>query len=304
MISTQVTVGRSKALGYFIFVLLTCLLNGISSTALAFETHDDMGHTLTLSAPAQRIIALSPSITENLFAIGVGERIVGTTTYSDFPSAAKNIPIIGDYQSLDLERIAALKPDVIVAWQGGNSPAQLAALERLNIPVYFHRVQTLADIPLALMRLAQLTGVESNAAPIILNAYHVVPLLRDAPQPAVPTFYQVWSAPLMTLNGSSWVSDALARCGARNIFADLPLTAPTVNVEDVLRLKPSIIATATPNALPDDSLDNWKKWNDLPAVHAQNFIYTDADSMNRATLRTLTATRELCTNIADMRQHL
>ena len=277
---------------------LTCTL---AFSAHAFEVNDDTGRVLTLNAPAQRIIALSPSITENLFAIGVGDRIIGTTTYSDFPDAAKHIPIIGDYQSLDLERIAALKPDVIIAWKGGNSPAQLAALERLNLPVYFHHIQTLTDIPLALMHLAQLTGTESNAAPIILNAYRTLPLLRDAPQPIMPTFYQVWHAPLMTLNGSSWVSDALARCGARNVFADLPLTAPTVNIEDVLRLKPSIIATATPNAQPDDSLKEWLQWADLPATRFQGFIYTDADSMNRSTLRTLTATHELCTKIDRIR---
>ena len=277
---------------------LTCTL---AFSAHAFEVNDDTGRVLTLNAPAQRIIALSPSITENLFAIGVGDRIIGTTTYSDFPDAAKHIPIIGDYQSLDLERIAALKPDVIIAWKGGNSPAQLAALERLNLPVYFHHIQTLTDIPLALMHLAQLTGTESNAAPIILNAYRALPLLRDAPQPIMPTFYQVWHAPLMTLNGSSWVSDALARCGARNVFADLPLTAPTVNIEDVLRLKPSIIATATPNAQPDDSLKEWLQWADLPATRFQGFIYTDADSMNRSTLRTLTATHELCTKIDRIR---
>ena len=278
---------------------LTCALT--INNAHAFQVNDDAGHALSINAPAQRIISLSPSITENLFAIGVGDRIIGTTTYSDFPAAAKNIPIIGDYQSLDLERIAALKPDVIIAWQGGNSPAQLAALERLNIPVYFHRVQTLADIPVALMRLAQLTGVENSAAPIILNAYRTLPLLRDAPQPIMPTFYQVWHAPLMTLNGSSWVSDALARCGARNVFADLPLTAPTVNIEEVLRLKPSIIATATPGGQPDDSLKEWLQWVDLPAIRAQGLLYTDADSMNRATLRTLAATHDLCTKIAQVR---
>ena len=291
----------------FLKMILGCgmaLACAFTITAHAFEVSDDTGHTLTLNAPAQRIISLSPSITENLFAIGVGDRIIGTTTYSDFPAAAKNIPIIGDYQSLDLERIAALKPDVIIAWQGGNSPAQLAALERLNIPVYFHRVQTLADIPVALMRLAQLTGTEDRAAPIILNAYRTLPLLRDAPQPVMPAFYQVWQAPLMTLNGSSWISDALARCGARNVFAGLPLTAPTVNIEEVLRLKPSIIATATPDGQPDGSLKEWLQWADLPAVRLQGFIYTDADSMNRSTLRTLAATHELCTKINQIRSRL
>ncbi|WP_162845127.1 cobalamin-binding protein [Hydromonas duriensis] len=292
--------------GLFCFrrVCLLCVIISvwlISQTAHALTIRDDTGRTLTLNGPAQRIVSLAPSITENLFAIGVGARIVGTSASSDFPHAAQSIPLIGDYQSLDLERIAALKPDVIVAWQGGNSTAQIAALERLNIPVYFHRVDTLPDIPLALMRLAQLTGTELATAPIILKAYQQIDLLKDAPQPILPTFYQVWSSPLMTLGRNSWVTDALARCGARNIFADLPLAAPTVNIEDVLKAQPAIFATATPNGIANNSLDAWKKWTDAPANRIQGFIFIDDNAMNRATLRTLSATRTLCAKIADIR---
>lgn len=285
------------------WLMLFCFsaLFGFASSALALAFNDDTGRTISLNSPAQRIISLAPSITENLFAIGVGERIVGTSSASDFPAAAKNIPVIADYQSLDLERIVALHPDVIVAWQGGNSPAQLAALERLNIPIYYHRVETLADIPTALMHLAQLTGVENSAADVILSAYQRIPLLADAAMPALPAFFQVWDAPLMTLGKSSWVTDAMARCGAHNIFDKLAITAPTVNFEDVLQLKPALLITATPNAQPDASLDAWKKWPELPAVKANAFIYTDADTMNRATLRTLDATQKLCTDITKIR---
>ncbi|MGL4767128.1 MAG: cobalamin-binding protein [Formosimonas sp.] len=276
---------------------LSCLLALCCAPAHALTVQDDAGQTLTLNAPAQKIISLSPSITENLFAIGAGARIVGTSSASDYPLAAQQIPVVADYQNIQLERIAALKPDVVVAWQGGTSPAQLAALAQLNIPVYLHRVQTLSDIPLSLMRLAQLTGLEATAAPQILAAYQSIRLLRDAPQPRLSAFYQVWPSPLTTLNRSNWVSDALARCGAVNLFADAPVAAPTVGMETVLKYNPDIIISATTNA----DLDAWRNWPNLAAVRRNALWQVDADVMNRATLRTLAASAQLCQQIDGLR---
>jgi iron complex transport system substrate-binding protein len=290
---------KSRMRHIFAILALFCLIK----PAFA-EFHDDVGNTVNLSTPAQRIVSLSPAITENLFAIGAGNYVIGTSTYSDYPATAKSIPIIADHQNVDLEKIATLKPDVIIVWQGGSSPAQIAALARLGIPLYTHSVERLNDIPLALMRLARLTGVEREAAPVILAAYQDIPLLADAPSPALPTFYQVWHSPLMTLNRRSWVSDALARCGARNLFDELSVTAPTVGMEDVLQRQPAILYTATSQGLADESLVMWRKWPSLPAVRAGNFLYTDSDSMNRATLRTLTAAKKMCADVAQARTRL
>jgi len=284
-------------------LLIMLALTGVIKPAVA-DVHDDVGHTVSLSTPARRIVSLSPAITENLFAIGAGDYVIGTSTYSDYPAAAKNIPIVADHQNVDLEKIATLKPDVIIVWQGGSSPAQIAALERLGIPLYTHSAKRLSDIPLALMRLSHLTGTEQAAAPTILAAYQNIPLLADAPSPALPTFYQVWYSPLMTLNRHSWVSDALARCGARNLFDELNLTAPTVGMEDVLQRQPAILYSATPQGQADESLAMWRKWPSLPAVSANNFLYTDSDSMNRATLRTLHAAKIMCADIAQARARL
>ncbi len=285
-----------------VITALMGLLMGVS--AHARTVYDDTGAAVTLTAPAQRIVALSPAITENLFAIGAGSRIIGTSTSSDYPAAAQAITVVSDYQSMDLEKIARLKPDVIIAWQGGQSPAQLAALEQLHIPIFYQRVRTLTDIPSSLMRLAQLTGLEVQAAPNIVAAYQKITLLRDAPQPTLTAFYQVWHSPLMTLNHTNWVSDALKRCGASNPYDALPLAAPTVGMEDVLQHQPSLLLSATPDGTADDSLALWTKWPDLPAIKLNGLIYTDADAMNRSTLRTLDAAVKMCTDIANVRARL
>ncbi len=291
----------SAALGLISALFLTIPASAIAQTNDAIIVTDDTGQELRFEHAPQRIISLSPGITENLFTIGLGERVIGVSSYSDYPEQAKTLPVISDYQNIDLEAIAKLKPDVVIAWHGGQSPAQLTALKQLNIPIFYQKINTLADIPLSLMRLSQMADNQAQAAPIIAQAYAHIPLLAQAPQPTLKAFYQVWQRPLMTINGDSWISDALARCGAVNLFAELPISAPTVNLENVLSRQPELILSATTNAQADHSLDFWRDWPHIPAVARNALIYTEGDAMNRATLRTLTATHQLCGQIAQVR---
>ena len=300
MLKQYFRMGKAKIFTYIaLFFLILRVAHAQTVTIL-----DDTGQVLQFTQPVQRIVALSPAITENLFAIGLGERIVGVSSYSDYPVQAKQIPIVSDHQSIDLEAILKLKPDVVVAWYGGQSPAQLATLKQLNIPIFYQKINTLADIPISLMRLSQMAGNQSIAAPIIANAYARIPLIAQAPTPILPAFYQVWGQPLMTLNQDSWVSDALARCGAQNIFADLPISAPTVNIEDVLKHNPALIITASNHAQLDHTLDMWRNWRELSALKHQGLLFVDADLINRATLRTLIESERLCTQIAHVRTRI
>ena len=293
----------SIALGLMGALLLTgpTPVSAQTNPTVAINVTDDTGQELHFEHAPQRIVSLAPSVTENLFAIGLGERVVGVSSYSDYPEPAKKLPIISDYQNMDLEAIAKLKPDVVVVWHGGQSPAQLSALKQLNIPIFYQKINTLADIPLSLMRLSQMAGNQVQAAPIIAQAYKQIPLLAQAPQPTLKVFYQVWQRPLMTINGSSWISDALARCGAANLYAELPISAPTVNLEDVLARQPELILSTTSNSASDRSLDFWRDWPQIPAVKHNGLIYSEGDGMNRSSLRTLAAAQQLCGQIAQVR---
>ena len=293
----------------FSFFTLVCfvLLSLTFSSQLKAQTQnlvftDDTGQEIHLTAHPQRIISLSPSITENLFAIGLGDRVVGVSRFSDYPQAAQNLPIISDYQNIDLEAVIKLKPDIIISWDGGQSPSQLNAIKQLGIPIFYQRVNTLADIPLSLMRLSRMAGNERQVSPMIAQAYMDIPLKSQAEQPTLSAFYQVWSQPLMTINGKSWISDVLLRCGARNLFYNAPIAVPTVNIEDVLQYKPDVILTATPRAIADGSLDFWQEWPNIPAIQHGGLVYTDTDMMNRSTLRTLSATKQLCYDLSQLRQ--
>jgi iron complex transport system substrate-binding protein len=103
-------------------LLLALLLLMFAASALAVSATDDTGRRVSLEAPARRIVSLAPHATELLFAAGAGEKIVGTVSHSDYPPAAQAIPLVGGYKALDLERILALRPDLVVGWQSGNGP--------------------------------------------------------------------------------------------------------------------------------------------------------------------------------------
>src|SRR6185369_6465651 len=104
--------------------------------AVALTVLDDTGHNLQLAAPARRIVSLAPHITELLYAAGAGDRLVGTVEYSNYPEAAQRLARVGGYSAVDLEAVAALKPDLVIAWASGNRDTHLARLAALGIPVF------------------------------------------------------------------------------------------------------------------------------------------------------------------------
>ena len=125
------------------------LLAGLISAQAhaAITVRDDDGNAVTLARPAQRILALAPHVTELLFAAGGGEKIAGVVSYSDYPEAAKKIPQVGDNRQYDMERIIAMKPDLIVVWMHGSAERQIAMLRQLKVPIYHSEPRKLADIP-------------------------------------------------------------------------------------------------------------------------------------------------------------
>jgi len=269
----------------------------------AITVKDDGGNTVTLQKPAQRVISLAPHVTEMLFAAGGGSHVVGVVSYSDFPEEAKKIPQIGSNREVDLERIMALKPDLIVVWRHGSSERQIDMVRKLGVPLFHSEPQKLEDIPESVARLGQLMGTEKTANPAAdaLRQQLVSLRSRYANRPPVRVFYQVWDKPLYTLNGKHIVSDALRLCGAENIFAKLPVTAPVVSVEGVLQENPeAIFATAEKNY---GGVSMWKPYGTLLAVRNDNLFTIDGNLVNRSGPRMVQGAAALCEKIELARQH-
>ena len=252
-----------------------------AAAGAAITVVDDAGVSLTLAQPARRIVSLAPHLTEQLFAVGAGDAVIGTTDHADHPPAARTLPRVARAHSVDLERVAALAPDLIVVWGSGFPPATIEAIRRLGVPVFVNEPRSLDDVARSMRQLGQLTGRDGSA---VADAYSGrIARLRAqyAGRAPVRVFYQVWASPLMTLSGQHVVSEAIALCGGRNIFADLAPIAPQVSIEAVVAADPQLIVTAEPGGRAGDALAVWLRFPNVAATRNRQFATLDADRINR-----------------------
>ncbi|RKP44846.1 cobalamin-binding protein [Trinickia fusca] len=269
----------------------------------AISVVDDAGATVTLAAPATRVVSLAPHVTELVYAAGGGTRLVGAVSYSDYPSAAKSLPRVGSNTAIDLERIVALKPDLIVVWRHGNDSRAFERLKALGIPIFHSEPHRLEDVATNVERLGKLldTSPTADAAARAYRADIAHLRARYAQRPSVTVFYQVWDRPLMTLNGTHIVSDVIALCGGRNVFGELAPLVPTVSTEAVLAANPEAIVTAKAGATKPDaplpSLDAWRAWPTLTAVARGNLFAIDGDLINRPGPRLAQGAAQLCEDL-------
>jgi iron complex transport system substrate-binding protein len=268
----------------------------------AVRVVDDTGLALEMQAPATRIVSLAPHATELLFAIGAGLRIVGTIDTSDTPPAARLIPRIGDSRALDLERILALHPDLIVTWPWA-APAQVAALRARGFAVFTTNPESMDGIATDLERLGALTGNAVRAGEEAAAFRRRLANLRAqyAGAPRVRVFYEIWDAPLYTVGGRHLISQAIRVCGGENVFAALTLPAPSVGIESVLAQRPDAIIAGADRAVRPAWLDAWRRWTDLPAVAGDHLFVVDADLLHRPGPRFLEGVAELCAAIGAAR---
>lgn len=283
---------------------LICLFSGLLNlSVLAAPATDSHGMRLPTRKAAQRIISLAPHLTEMLFTIGAGQRIVGTLAYSDFPPAARDIPRVGDAFRIDMERLLALRPDLVLAWQGGNSAADITQLKALGLPVYVAAAPQLTGIADQLVDLGRLTGRQAAAGRAAANYRAELQRLRQRYRDARPltVFFEIWNRPLMTINGRHIISDALRLCGGRNPFAALPSLAPTVSLEAVLLANPQLIVATSSGGGKDALLSFWQRWDSLEAVRRQQIYTIPAELITRPSTRILQGVKALCGIIAGAR---
>jgi iron complex transport system substrate-binding protein len=271
----------------------------LSHTAMAIDVIDDDGNLVSLANPAERIISLAPSLTEIIFAAGAGDKIVGVVEYSDFPSAAKEITVVGRHDLLDLETILALQPDLIVSWKTGNPVALINRLKEFGIPVYVAEPKKLETIPLHIGNLGALAGTMASANEVINHFNDTLQKLEGEykNQPEVSVFYQVWDTPLITAGGNELINDIINLCGGSNVFADLSIIAPKVDKESVLARDPQVIIASGMDIARPEWLDSWLDWPTLAAVNNEHLYFIPPDLVQRHTPRALEGAQLMCEQI-------
>jgi iron complex transport system substrate-binding protein len=282
---------------WFLFGLWLCLPPAAASdVGPGIVVVDDRGRTVQLAGPAQRIVSLAPHLTELLFVVGAGERIVATVAHADFPAEAQDIPRVGTATQLDLERLLGAHPDLVIAWDSGSPRAQTGRLEELGVTVYYNEPGDFDGIARDLRRLGRLAGTDEPAGQAAADFLNTIDTLRRlyADRPPVPLFYQVWDQPLMTINDAHPIGEAVRLCGGQNVFGHLDTLVPRPGLEVVLAADPEAIVSGGPGEDQADWLDPWRQWGNLTAVRRDNLFFIPPSLIQRATPRIAEGTRMLC----------
>lgn len=282
---------------------IASLLFWHGAVGAAVTATDDRGVSVTLARPATRVVSLSPHVTELLYAAGAGSRVVGAVAYSDYPPEARKLPLVGDASRLDVERVLALRPDLVVGWSSGNPTAEVARLERLGINVYMTEPRRLNDIARHLVELARLTGSPAegqDAAAKLSGAFDKLRREYGSRAP-VSVFYQIWPQPLSTVGGAHIIDEVLRVCGGHNIFGHLRTLAPMVSMEAVLQADPQAIIAGDEKGA-GDLLGHWRRWRQIRAVREGQLYTVPADYLHRQTPRILLGAREVCKHLEAARR--
>lgn len=276
-------------------LLLVQLATSVARSA-GVAVVDDRGNRVALLAPAQRIIALAPSITELVYAAGAGGRLVGVARYSDYPAAAKDIQHIGDASRIDLERVLSLKPDLIIGWISGNQAADIERLEQLGFTIHMVEPATLAAIPRLLRVIGTLAGTSASAQGAADEFERGVAALRERyrAHAEVRVFYEIWHQPLMTVNGRHMISDVIRLCGGSNIFAQLATLTPVVSLEAVIAAQPEVVLGGSSATTADEFAAQWRGYEGFAGLRDVRAIYVDPDRIQRQTPRILEGARTVC----------
>ncbi|TMO71862.1 cobalamin-binding protein [Pseudoalteromonas sp. S3785] len=253
-----------------------------------------------------RVVALAPHIVENLFAIGAGDNIVGTVDYADYPAEAKNIERIGGYYGISLEKLLALKPDLVIGWKSGNQSGDLEQIKRLGIKIHLSDPKKIEEVANELLTFGKFTGrIEQSKQ--VANAFNTkLKNIKKQQQgkKILTGFYQLWPEPMMTVSENTWINQLIETCHVSNVFAQSDTDYPQISIENVVMAKPQIIITPDEKSKTPQPVVNWQKWPEVPAVKNNHFIRVNADLLHRFSPRMLEGLADMCDKIDASRKQI
>jgi len=254
------------------------------------------------TAVYSRIVTLAPNLTELVFAAGAGEYLVGVSAYSDYPPDAMGLPVVGDAFTIDQERLALMKPDLLLAWQSGTPAHIVDELRHLGYVVETVRTQGLGDVSAALLRIGILTGQKDYAMTAAAEFDAGLRLLgqQHASSEPIRVFYQVSERPLYTVSDGHFVSELISLCGGNNVFADLKELAPGIDVEAVIDRNPEVMLAATDAGA--DAFSEWDRWPNVASNLYGNRFLLPGDEISRPTPRLLAAGAAICDALQSARE--
>ena len=280
---------RTHLAGLIAFAVATCARGERVPVRGGVAVTDDAGRRVTLAAPARRIVSLLPSFTEILFAIGAGDRLVGRTTWCDYPPAALAVPSVGDAMPPSVEAVAARRPDLVVLYRSGPNVTAAEQLERLGIPTVLLDLNLLEELGAATRRLGTLTGRQVPAESLAAAVDRVV---SQPPAPSTQSLaFIVWDNPPIVIGAGSYLDRLAALAGARNVFHDVGSPSAQVSIETIAARDPDLLAILSDSAAPPGYASR-PEWRVVRAVRERRFLFLPGQLFGRPGPRAADAIRE------------
>ena len=257
----------------------------------------------TTRGAAERVVSFAPHLSEMMYAIGAGDRLVGVSSWSDYPREVLELPEVGDAFTVDQEQLSLLAPDLLLVWESGMPAHTVDELRSRGYRVESIRTRSLADVGTAMIRLGELTGRLATAEVAAGEFTDALAQLSEQYRDAEPinVFFQISDRPLYTINHEHFISEIIRLCGGRNVFDDLDEMAPSVSVEAVLDRDPEVMLAGT--NMGDDAFDEWARWPSLAANRYGNQFLLPDETIGRPIPRLVMAARSLCIALDQARRN-
>ena len=255
----------------------------ISNSAPTREVTDEAGRQVRLPLKINRIVSLAPNLTEIVYAVGAGDRLVGDTTYCDYPEAAKNVAKIGDTMNPSLERIIALKPQIVLVSTASQLEAFTKQLDQQQIAVYVTNPQSLDDVFRSIQTFGDLLDEHERAATLVSDLRKRADAVEAATKQTKPVkvFYQLSGEPLYTIGRESFVTDLVRRAGGASATGDVPGAFPRFSDEAALAARPEAIVLPTGGSMGTANSTVAASLKASPAVLNNRVYRIDGDLLSR-----------------------
>jgi iron complex transport system substrate-binding protein len=290
-----------------IFLVFLALLHLLPDQSHAVTLTDQIGRTVSVPDDPKRIISFMPSLTEMVFDLGQGVRLVATVQHSNSPPAARELPRVGSYINLDIERIAALRPDLCLASQDGNQKSVIDRLESLGIAVYAFDPRSLEGIMDAVTRLGTIFHAESRAADqveMMCKRLQQIDAREGRFRTRPRVFFQIDAGQIVSAGSNTFIDQLITRAGGINLAAGKKLY-PRYSWEEILAMQPEVvIITTMAGGYNEEQLKaDWRRWPQIPAVRDGRIHVVNADRFDRPTIRSFDCL-EMLENIFHPQQNL
>lgn len=257
---------------------------------------DELEREIKIAYPPQRIISLAPSVTETLFALGLGDKVVGVTAYCDFPEAAKAKEKVGDTLNPNPERLIALKPDLVVITTSSQLEKLVRQLGELKIPVYVTDPRSVSEVMASIRKLGEATGASVEAEKIVAQMQTQIAdvEIRTKPLSKPRVLYVLQTAPLITAGRNTFINDLMRLAGGESVTGDEPADYPQLSRETAIARAPEvIIAPASHGTELVRETDLRRDFAATPAIKANRMVWVNPDLVDRPGPRIVDGLKQL-----------